>query len=130
MKYLSFIVLLFVQPVFAETIVSPKEFERLSTGKTLHFSQDGAYYGTEQFFKGRRSRWRYSDGFCENGEWFTQGDLICFNYEGNPETQCWHFLKTDKGYAARAEGAPEGEVLDLDFIDTKPLICRQNDLAV
>lgn len=130
MKYLFILTLSLSPPAFAETFVSPSEFEALSTGKTMYFSQGGQHYGTEQFFKGRRSKWRYSDGVCEDGEWFAQGDLICFNYEDGIETQCWHFLKTDKGYAARPEGGSKNEVLDLDFIDTKPLICKGKGLAV
>jgi hypothetical protein len=131
MKYLSILALFAAFPTQAETIVSPSEFEAMSTGNTLYFSQDGRRYGAEQFFAGRRSKWRYSDGECEDGEWFSQGDLICFNYEGGLETQCWHFLKTDNnGYAARAEGAPKDEILNLEAIDKKPLLCKGTGLSV
>lgn len=130
MKYICAIILFFNQPAFGETLITPDEFEKLSTGKTLYFSQDGISYGVEQFFKGRRSKWRYSDGICEDGEWFALGDLICFNYENGLETQCWHFLKTDKGYAARAEGAPKTEVITLEHIDTKPVLCSGEGLSV
>lgn len=130
MKYLSLVIFLIATPVMAETIVGPNEFESLSTGKTLYFSKDGKAYGAEHFYKGRRSKWRYSNGICEDGEWFTQGELFCFNYEGNIETQCWTFFKTDEGFAARAEGAPLDEFLELYFIDKKPLLCRGDGLSV
>lgn len=131
MKYLSILLLLATGPVSAETILSPSEFEALSIGKTLYFSRNGKPYGAEQYFKGRRSKWRYSDGVCEDGEWFYQDNLICFNYAEDLETQCWHFFKTDKnGYAARAEGAPKDEVLDLQAIDQKPVLCKGTGLAV
>ncbi len=131
MKYLSVIAFLITSSAFAETIISPSEFEALSTGKTLYFSKDGKAYGAEHFYKGRISKWRYSDGQCEDGEWYTQGNLFCFNYENGVETQCWTFFKTDGGgYAARAEDAPLDEVLKLETIDKKPLLCKDPELAV
>ncbi|KAB7615502.1 hypothetical protein F9L33_01690 [Amylibacter sp. SFDW26] len=130
LKYITLILFWVVQPSFAETIVTPDQFEKLSTDKTLYFSFEGKPFGVEQFFKDRRSKWRYEDGTCEDGEWFADNDLICFNYDGGLETICWHFLKTDDGYAARAEGAPKNEVLKLESIDTKPLLCSGKGLAV
>jgi hypothetical protein len=130
MKYVALLTLLSSIPLNAETIVSPDEFDTLSKGKTMYFSQDGEHYGTEQFFHDRSSKWRYSDGICENGEWFADGDFICFNYEHAPETQCWHFIKTETGYIARPEGAPKDNFIDLDFIDKKPLLCSSDGLSV
>jgi len=129
LKYLSIILLCLSHPSFAETIISPDAFEKLSTGKTLHFSLDGKPFGAEEFFEGRRSKWRFQDGTCEDGEWFAENDLICFNYEGGLETQCWHFLKTEDGYGARAEGAPIDDILKLERIDEKPLLCSGKGLA-
>lgn len=132
MKYIfTAIVFLICSPLQAETIISPSEFKALSTGKTLYFSQDGEPYGAEQFFQGQRSKWQFSDGTCENGQWFNVDDMFCFNYEGGIETQCWHFFKTDdNGYAARAEGAPKEEVLNLESISKKPLLCSAEGLSV
>lgn len=130
MKYLTLIACLIAFPAFAETLVSPSEFEAMSTGKTLYFSKDGQAYGAEHFYKGRRSKWRYSDGTCEDGEWFTDNNLFCFNYENGSQTQCWTFFKTEDGYAARAEGAPLDEVLKLYRIDKKPLLCKGTGLSV
>jgi hypothetical protein len=130
MKYLTLIALFIAAPALAENNMTANEFEALSTGKTLYFSKNGKAYGAEHFFKGRISKWQYSDELCENGEWFGQDDMICFNYENGMETQCWDFFKTDKGYSARAEGAPQDEVLELEFIDQKPLLCKSDGLAV
>lgn len=130
LKYISVIFLSFAQPSFAETIITPDAFEKLSTGKTLYFTFRGKPFGIEQFFKGRRSKWRFEDGSCEDGEWFADNNLIFFNYEGGLETQFWHFLKTDDGYAARAEGDAKDDVLKLERIDTKPLLCSGDGLAV
>jgi hypothetical protein len=131
MKYVLITLLLTAFPAWAETTLTAQEFEALSLGKTLYFSKDGKAYGSEHYYKGRISKWRYSDGECANGEWFIRNDLFCFNYEDVADTQCWSFVKTDKGgYAARAEGAALGDKLDLDFIDRKPLLCKRDGLAV
>ena len=130
LKYISLIVLSLTQQSFAETIITPDQFEKLSTGKTLYFTYGGQPFGVEQFFENRRSKWRFEDGHCEDGEWFAENDLICFNYERNLDTQCWHFLKTDDGFGARAEGASPNDILKLDRIDSKPLICSGEGLSV
>ncbi len=131
MKYLALLIaLISISPAGAETNLNATQFEAMSTGKTLYFSKNGRPYGAEHFYKGRISKWRYSDGLCENGAWFHQSDMICFNYENGLETQCWAFFKTDDGYAARAEGAPQDKVLKLEFIDKKPLLCKDDGLSV
>jgi hypothetical protein len=48
-------------------------FERLARGRTLHFTLDGLPFGSEQFFDGRRSLWRFTDGECGSGGWWDQG---------------------------------------------------------
>lgn len=111
-------------PLTAEEIVSPEEFKKLSEGKTLYFTYNGELFGIEQFYKRKRSTWQYSDGECVDGTWHAEEDLICFAYRGEPEVQCWHFLKTEEGYAARAEGADPELDLKLSFVDTTPLDCK------
>jgi hypothetical protein len=112
-------------PATAQTKLSPEAFEALSEGRTLHFSLDGLPFGSEQFFTGRRSLWRTPDGQCEAGVWRSEGDVICFEYDGTPEPQCWLFLQ--EGSDLRAErvedGAPAGPAVDLSFIDNTPLPC-------
>ena len=130
MFFLSGILSLCAMPIYAETLVSPSEFEALSTGKTLYFSKDGQHFGTEAFKSGRRSKWRANDGSCVNGTWFSKGTQICFKYDNRTDTQCWDFLKTDNGYGARAQGAAPTDILELYAIDRKPLLCVDPNLAV
>ncbi len=125
MKHLIiFVILALAAPAVAESIVSPQEFEAMSTGKTLYFTRDGRNFGAEQFYTRRRSLWQFNDGECSDGVWFADGDLICFDYLGNPDTQCWHFLKTNDGFVARAEGAAPDLDITMSGIDKKPLDCK------
>lgn len=114
----------------AEDIVSPSEFQRLSEGKTLYFSRGGRFYGAEQFYTRRRSLWQFADGDCDNGEWYAQGDFICFVYDQNPTPQCWHFLRRGNDrFAARAEGTTEEFDILLETVDEEPLDCKGPDIG-
>ena len=131
MKYLlALLFFAFARPAGAETIISPQEFEALSTGKTLYFTRDGRRFGAEQFYTRRRSTWQYFDGECSDGVWYAQGDLICFVYKGNPEPQCWQFLKTADGFVARAEGASPDFDITMSGIDNRPLDCKPPAVGV
>lgn len=110
---------------FAQEIVSPSEFQRMSEGKTLYFSRGGRFYGAEQFYTRRRSLWQFADGECDEGEWFARQDFICFVYDQNPTPQCWQFLRLGPdSFAARAEGASEEFDILLDRVDESPLDCK------
>ncbi len=130
MKKLLFAVFLCLStPVYAEEIVTPQEFKDISEGKTLYFSRDGRLFGIEQFYKRHRSTWQFADGECDDGVWYPQGDYICFQYTKNPDAQCWTFLKTDKGYVARAQGAGPEFDLFLRSVDQEPLNCKGPDVG-
>ncbi len=130
MKLLTLAIALFLAlPALAEEIVTPQEFEALSTGKTLYFSREGQLFGVEQFYKRHRSTWQFADGNCDDGVWYADRGYICFQYTKKPEAQCWHFLKTDKGYSARAEGSPPESDLFLESVDQEPLNCKGPDVG-
>jgi hypothetical protein len=105
--------------------VAPGEFEALSEGKTLHFTLGGAPFGAEQYFAGRRSLWRFADGTCEAGEWWGEGDRVCFRYDAGGAAQCWLFRERPGGFAAALveNGAETGFVLELSHSDRTPLDC-------
>lgn len=107
-----------------ETIVTPQEFETLSTGKTLYFEKDGRFFGAEQFYTRRRSLWMNGANQCQDGEWFAKDDLICFDYSTELDPQCWHFIKKSGKYSARAEGSTSKFDILMNNIDTKPLDCK------
>jgi hypothetical protein len=120
------VLLLLASGVAAGESVSPESFERLAEGRTLRFTLDGVPFGAEQYFSGRRSLWRFEDGSCEAGEWWPEGDLVCFRYEAEDgPAQCWRFRQAGGRYeAARIEdGRESGFVLRLSQSDTTPLDC-------
>lgn len=108
---------------FAETPMSVPEFEGYTTGKTLYYAADGYAYGIEEYFAGRRVRWSFLDGECQEGEWYPAGDMICFVYDGIGDPQCWTFYDRPGGLLARFENDPGTTELVETRQTRDPLLC-------
>ena len=117
--------LLLPGPAPAQEVIPPAAFAALAEGHTLHFSLDGAPFGSEQYFPGRRSLWRTADGRCEAGTWWEAGDLVCFDYGDGLPAQCWRFRRGADGVTAtHVEGGLEAATpLRLTGRDEAPLDC-------
>lgn len=111
-------------PAFAaERPVSPSEFEALVEGQTLSYSTGGAEYGAEQYLSNRRVRWAFLNGECQEGEWYVQGEQVCFVYEGVETPQCWRFYMRNGRLMARYENDPFATELYETGRREEPLIC-------
>lgn len=121
---IAVLITLVASSVRAADTMSAEEFERYSTGKTLFYGNAGEPYGAEQYLPGRRVIWTYLDGECQEGIWYEQAGLICFQYERSPdEPQCWSFLLSGSGLTARYENDPAATVLIEVEQSDEPLIC-------
>ena len=90
----------------AQEGMTAEEFDAYTRGKTLFYGSGGVAYGAEIYHENRRVQWSFLDGECKDGEWFQQGQLICFVYDDNPEPQCWSFVRGSGGLIARFENDP------------------------
>jgi hypothetical protein len=70
--------------------LTAEAFEALVEGKTMDTHSDSGRYGVETFLPGRRAIWRDAEQ-CLEGTWRPQGDLICFDYIGDPFPYCWAY---------------------------------------
>ena len=70
--------------------LTAEEFEAMVEGRTMDTHNLGGRYGVETFLPGRRAIWR-DDTACLQGTWRAQGDLICFDYDGEPMPYCWTY---------------------------------------
>ncbi|KAA9010225.1 hypothetical protein [Histidinibacterium aquaticum] len=87
-------------PLHAETPLDAESFEALVEGRTLTFEIAGEPYGIERYMEGRRVIWSFLDGQCTQGEWYQQGEAICFVYDRAPDDpQCWEIY--DEGERLR-----------------------------
>ncbi|NNU81016.1 hypothetical protein HMH01_11265 [Halovulum dunhuangense] len=120
-----------VNPALAQ-VVDPGAFERLSTGRTLSFEQQGLPFGAEQYLPGRRVIWQFADGSCANGIWFPDGPHICFLYDTGGPAQCWLFERRAGNYFARSAGLPPGDPSELRLSGETdgPLACAAPGLGV
>ena len=128
---LALLALLLAAPAPAQETLSASAFAALAEGHTLHFSLDGAPFGAEQYFTGRRSLWRFADGRCEAGTWTADGNRICFDYANGAPPQCWRFRHTAGGLDAALveDGAETGLRLRLSRLDQQPLACPGPDVG-
>ena len=117
--------LLVATPAAAGEPMSADAFRALAEGQVLRFTLEGAPFGAEQYFAGRRSLWRYADGTCAAGIWWAEAGGVCFRYDERPDTQCWRFEHRPGGFAAELVegGAGTGFVLELSGRDATPLPC-------
>ncbi len=70
--------------------LSAEAFEALVEGKTMDTHDSGGIYGVETFLPGRRAIWRDASQ-CLEGSWRPEGEMICFDYMGDPAPHCWTY---------------------------------------
>lgn len=128
---LALVALLLPAPALAQQVIQPGDFAALAEGHTLHFSRDGAPFGAEQYFPGRRSLWRYAGGECETGTWWDEGDLVCFDYGDGFPPQCWRFRRSGGEITATLveQGVESSAPLRLTRRDATPLDCPGPDVG-
>jgi len=80
-------------------------------------------YGVEEYLPNRRVRWSFLDGECKEGEWFTEGSEICFQYEDGTGPQCWTFFQGANGLRARFRGDDPGSELYEARQTDEPMMC-------
>ena len=110
--------------------VNGQEFDDYTLGKTFYFASDGEPYGAEEYLPNRRVRWTFLDGKCKEGEWYEEGELICFVYEDQPVPQCWSFEISAGGLTARFENNPNQTQLYEVRQSPEPLMCLGPEVGV
>jgi hypothetical protein len=119
-------------PALAETPLTGKEFDALTTGKTMDHVLFGEVYGAERYFPDRRVRWAFSDEECLDGFWYEKGAMICFEYEDGTGPECWTYFRDGTEIRAIAADdtllAPSAPV---QMVPQKtPLACLGPDVGV
>ena len=107
--------------------MTTEEFEAFSTGQTLDYWIDGAFWGSERHLSGRRTLDADAEGPCRQGEWFPKGDMICFVYAGETGEHCWQFFRD--GPRVLAEPSDGGLLTEVTLAD-QPLSCPGPDVGV
>jgi hypothetical protein len=110
-------------PALAEEPMTAAAFEAYVEGRTLTFGNAAGPYGLEHYHDGRRVTWAFIGEECQAGEWYPEGDAICFVYVDEPEPQCWRFFESDRGLRAEFVTDPESSVLYEVLDSEQSLVC-------
>lgn len=118
-------------PVLASDLMTAEEFDQFTRGKTFYYGMNGQPYGAEEYLANRRVIWTFLDGRCQNGIWYEDDGMICFEYEHIEDRQCWAFRGLPNGgLSARFEDDPEElELYEVERSD-RPLECPGPDVGV
>ena len=81
--------------------LSAEDFDALTLGRTMTWSEFGTVYGIEEYLPNRRVRWSAVGDDCKLGHWYGEGDAICFRYEDDPAPDCWIVTGSASGLLAR-----------------------------
>lgn len=108
MRALLLPALLVAPPAFAGDPVTADEFDALTLGRSMSWSESGMVYGLEQYLPGRRVRWAAVGEDCMLGHWYADGPAICFKYETDVEPDCWIITRSATGFDALYTTNPPG----------------------
>ena len=114
----------------AQDPLTADQFDALTLGRTMTWSEFGRVYGVEQYLPDRRVRWTFLGDVCDTGHWYPQGTAICFQYDTNPGPVCWEISETATGLAAHLVGDPP-DIAPVQIVDTtEPLACFGPEVGV
>ena len=91
----------FAAPAFADEPLNADQFDALTLGRTMTWSEFGAVYGIEEYLPNRRVRWSAVGDDCKLGHWYAEAGAICFRYEDDPEPDCWIVTQSGTDLFAR-----------------------------
>ncbi len=116
--------------VSAQDAMSGPEFDAYTRGKTFYYGEGDSPYGGEEYLEDQKVRWSFLDGQCKDGQWYEEGELICFVYDDSPEPHCWSFFQSPGGLVAQFEGDPGQTVLYEVNKSDDPMLCLGPDVGV
>ncbi len=121
------VLLCLATPAMAQDTVDADAFDAHVTGRTITFrTETNPAFGVEAYLPNRRVMWSTFDGTCMYGVWYEEDGDICFQYDDNPEPQCWAITLEDYGIRGVFTNVPFGTIIFEKDHDA-PLIC--NDLS-
>ncbi len=115
---------------FAQTPMSPDDFDTWSTGKTLDYSVDGRIIGSESYASDRQVRDADTGGPCLDGSWSASGDQVCFVYPARDGVHCWTYWREGDAVFAKPVTADPADPPQRVTVADAPLDCPGPDVGV
>ena len=107
----------------AKTLTAEEFLSRVE-GKTVHYTFEGQFYGTERFYGQGRATWQFPAANCEDGIYRAAEEAICFRYG---TTSCWT-VREDAENRMTAT-SQDGFSVMIERIDNAPLRCDGNPIS-
>ncbi|KPP93728.1 MAG: hypothetical protein HLUCCA08_06000 [Rhodobacteraceae bacterium HLUCCA08] len=101
--------------------VTPDEFDAITEGRTIGWRYPNGAVGVEYYMANRQVLWQVDRDECTAGEWFAQGDAICFVYGPDDVPGCWFVYERDGKLIVNDVDAPMVELVEKG--DAAPLVC-------
>lgn len=117
------LILCLATPALAEVPLDATTFDALTLGRTMTWAEFGQVYGVEQYLPGRKVRWTVVGDECKLGHWYPQDTMICFQYDDDPEPDCWEITQDGAGLLARYAGMSPGSEPVVVAETSEPLAC-------
>ena len=128
---LIYALMLLASPAFADPPpqlpgrpLTPAEFSNYAVGRTLSYAADGTIWGQEQYLTNRQVMWAFTGEECRFGQWYPQGNAVCFVYEGDDAPKCWNFYMGSGGLIAELIGSDGLTPLSEVGQSSQPLECQ------
>ena len=102
----------------------PSEFSAYAVGRTLSYAANGVIWGQEQYLADNRVIWAFTGQDCQRGQWFPQGNAVCFVYDGDEAPKCWNFYMGPRGLIAKLIGDSESTPLSEVGSSNQTLVCQ------
>lgn len=103
--------------------LTPSEFSAYAVGRTLSYAANGEVWGQEQYLADNQVMWAFTGQDCQFGQWYPQGNAICFVYAGDDIPKCWNFYLGAGGLIAELIGDTSATPLSEVGKSTEPLEC-------
>lgn len=110
--------------------LTAEDFDALTLGRTMTWSEFGSVYGVEQYLPGRKVRWTIVGDDCKTGHWYPEGDAICFLYEDDLAPDCWKITPSGSALLARYTTSPPDTAPVVVTETTEPLACFGPEVGV
>ena len=111
-------------PPLPGTPMTPSEFSAYAVGRTLSCAADGAIWGQEHYLPNRQVMWAFTGEDCKFGQWYPEGNAVCFVYEGDDEPKCWNFYMGSRGLIAALIGSEGSTPLAEVGQSSQPMDCQ------
>ena len=105
------------------TPMTPNEFSTYSVGRTLSYAAGGTIWGQEQYLPDHQVMWAFTGEQCQYGQWYPDGNAVCFVYEGDDAPKCWNFFLGPTGLIAEFIGSEGLTPLSEVGQSTQPMEC-------